>query len=141
MMRTNLKTSLLVFFLSCIVFAGFSQNVKIKGKADPSHKGKAISLLAYSDLVTYTRVREAVDTIDADGFDPSIVPAVGTAEPNGLFWIETLEFLRTLISQKNVVGFDIVECAPIKGSILSEYTLAKLIYRLIGYIREERSIN
>jgi agmatinase len=73
-------------------------------------------------------------TIDADGFDPSIMPAVGTAEPNGLFWNETLEFLRTLITQKNVVGFDIVECAPIKGSILSEYTLAKLAYRLIGYL-------
>lgn len=73
-------------------------------------------------------------TIDADGFDPSIMPAVGTAEPNGLFWNETLEFLRALIIQKNVVGFDIVECAPIKGSILSEYTLAKLAYRLIGYL-------
>ena len=28
-------------------------------------------------------------TIDADGFDPSVIPAVGTAEPNGLFWNET----------------------------------------------------
>ncbi len=68
MMRSYLKTSLLIFFLSCLAFAGFSQNVKIKGKAHSSHKGKAISLLAYSDLVTYTRVREAVDTIDKDGF-------------------------------------------------------------------------
>lgn len=73
-------------------------------------------------------------TIDADGFDPSIMPAVGTAEPNGLFWNETLEFLRLLTQRKNVVGFDIVECAPNKGSILSEYTLAKLAYRIIGYL-------
>jgi agmatinase len=73
-------------------------------------------------------------TIDADGFDPSIMPAVGTAEPNGLFWNETLEFLRKLTQKKNVVGFDIVECAPHKGSILSEYTLAKLAYRIIGYL-------
>ena len=72
-------------------------------------------------------------TIDADGFDPSIMPAVGTAEPNGLFWVETLEFLRKVFQQKNVVGFDVVECAPMEGSILSEYTLAKLVYRLIGY--------
>lgn len=46
----------------------FSQNVKIRGKAHSSHKGKAISLLAYSDLITYTRVREATDTIGDDGY-------------------------------------------------------------------------
>ena len=73
-------------------------------------------------------------TIDADGFDPSIMPAVGTAEPNGLLWNETLDLLRTVCKERNVVGFDIVECAPIEGSILSEYTLAKLAYRLMGYI-------
>ncbi|MBL0104318.1 MAG: agmatinase [Bacteroidetes bacterium] len=72
-------------------------------------------------------------TIDADGFDPSIMPAVGTAEPNGLFWNETLEFLRRVFAERNVIGFDVLECAPIEGSILSEYTLAKLVYRLIGY--------
>lgn len=73
-------------------------------------------------------------TIDADGFDPSIMPGVGTAEPNGLFWNETLDLLRETCKQKKVVGFDIVECAPIENSILSEYTLAKLAYRLMGYI-------
>lgn len=75
-------------------------------------------------------------TIDADGFDPSIMPAVGTAEPNGLFWSETLNMLQKVASQKNIIGFDIVECAPAKGSILSEFTLAKLAYRLIGYIEK-----
>jgi agmatinase len=76
-------------------------------------------------------------TIDADGFDPSIMPAVGTAEPNGLFWVETLHFLKQVFEHRNVVGFDVVECAPIEGSILSEYTLAKLIYRLIGYANDK----
>jgi agmatinase len=73
-------------------------------------------------------------TIDADGFDPSIMPAVGTAEPNGLFWNETLNFLKKVSQKKNIVGFDIVECAPAKNSILSEFTLAKLAYRLIGFV-------
>ena len=73
-------------------------------------------------------------SIDADGFDPSVVPAVGTAEPNGLFWNETLEFLKLVIQKKNIVGFDVVEIAPKKGDILSEYTMAKLIYRLIGFL-------
>jgi agmatinase len=77
-------------------------------------------------------------TIDADGFDPSVIPAVGTAEPNGLFWNESVELFRRTIQKKNVVGFDIVECAPMQGSILSEYTLAKLAYKLMGYITTKR---
>jgi len=76
-------------------------------------------------------------TIDADGFDPSIMPAVGTPEPRGLYWEESLEFLKRVISQRNVVGFDVVEIAPVEGSILSEYTCAKLIYRLIGYLSKK----
>lgn len=72
-------------------------------------------------------------SIDADGFDPSIVPAVGTAEPNGLLWQETVDFLRKVFETRNVVGFDVVEIAPVKGSILTEYTMAKLVYKLIGF--------
>lgn len=72
-------------------------------------------------------------SVDADGFDPSIVPAVGTAEPNGLFWNETVNFLKRVFAEKNVVGFDIVEIAPVKGNILTEYTMAKLAYKMIGY--------
>lgn len=73
-------------------------------------------------------------SIDADGFDPSIVPAVGTAEPNGMFWNETTEFLKKVCEKKNIVGFDVVEIAPVKGNTLTEFTMAKLVYRLIGYI-------
>jgi agmatinase len=73
-------------------------------------------------------------TIDADGFDPSIVPAVGTAEPNGLLWNEGMDLLAAVCARRNVVGFDVVEIAPDPNSTLSEYTLAKLIYRLIGFV-------
>jgi agmatinase len=71
-------------------------------------------------------------TIDADGFDPSIVPAVGTAEPNGLTWNEGMTLLRAAIKTRNVVGMDVVEIAPAKDSTLSEYTMAKLVYKLIA---------
>lgn len=72
-------------------------------------------------------------TIDLDYFDPSLVPAVGTPEPGGFFWNETLEFLRTIFESKNVVGFDLVELSPIPNQVVSEYLAAKLIYKLIGY--------
>jgi agmatinase len=73
-------------------------------------------------------------TIDADGFDPSVMPCVGTAEPNGLLWTETLNFLSKVIQMRNVVGFDIVEIAPKEGEILTQYNCAKLLYRLIGFL-------
>ena len=72
-------------------------------------------------------------TIDADGFDPSVMPCVGTAEPNGLFWDETITFLQKVFEQRNVVGFDIVEINPQEDQILTQYNCAKLLYRLMGF--------
>lgn len=72
-------------------------------------------------------------TIDLDGFDPSVIPGVGTPEPGGLGWYETLRFLRKLCECRNLVGFDVVELMPIPGSLVSEFTAAKLVYKLIGY--------
>lgn len=71
-------------------------------------------------------------TIDADGFDPAVTPAVGTPEPGGLLWQETLDFLRQVIEEKNVVGFDIVEISPREGDVLTEFCMAKLCYKLIA---------
>jgi agmatinase len=72
-------------------------------------------------------------TIDADGFDPSVIPSVGTPEPGGLYWEETVDFLRMVFNQKRVVGFDVVEMAPRADDLRSPYNLAKLVYRLIGF--------
>ena len=73
-------------------------------------------------------------TIDADGFDPSIVPAVGTAEPNGLTWQQGIELLRRVSQNHHVVGFDVVEVAPQPPATLSEYLLAKLVYKFMGLL-------
>jgi len=73
-------------------------------------------------------------TIDLDVFDPSMVPAVGTPEPGGLGWYEAIDFLKGVVKDKKVVGFDIVELCPIKGNIASDFLAAKLLYRLLGYI-------
>ena len=40
------------------------------------------------------RARHVYITIDCDGFDPAIMPAVGTPEPGGLSWYEALTLLR-----------------------------------------------
>ncbi len=72
-------------------------------------------------------------TIDLDCFDPSIIPAVGTPEPGGLLWEEVIGLLRTVAKKRRIVGFDIVELAPISGQVVSEFLAAKLTYKLLGY--------
>jgi agmatinase len=102
-----------------------------------------IPLFYASDITDHESWHEAVLdclsdrvylTIDLDGFDPSVVPGVGTPEPGGLGWYQALRFLRKLCRAKEVVGFDVVELMPIPGSLVSEFTAARLIYKLIGYI-------
>jgi len=73
-------------------------------------------------------------TIDVDVFDPSVVPAVGTPEPGGMLWYEVLDVLKGVCATKNVVGFDVVELSPRKGDIVSDFTVAKLIYKTIAYL-------
>lgn len=72
-------------------------------------------------------------TIDVDGIDPTLIPGVGTPEPGGLNWYDTLKFLRRVCETHQVIGCDVMELAPIVDSVVSEFTTAKLIYKLIGY--------
>ena len=72
-------------------------------------------------------------TIDLDAFDPSILPSTGTPEPGGMFWYETLEFLKLMFKKKNVVGFDIVELNPNKNERSSDFLAAKLYYKMLSY--------
>jgi len=74
-------------------------------------------------------------TIDADGFDPSVTPAVGTAEPGGLSWIQGCKLFRRLAERKNVIGFDIVEIAPRETDIITEFSMAKMCYKILGYLQ------
>lgn len=72
-------------------------------------------------------------TIDLDAFDPSILPSTGTPEPGGMFWYETLEFLKLMFKKKNVVGFDIVELNPNENERSSDFLAAKLYYKMLSY--------
>jgi agmatinase len=72
-------------------------------------------------------------TIDLDVFDPSILPSTGTPEPGGLWWHDTLSFLKRVFRGKNVVGFDIVELCPNEIDKSSDFLAAKLYYKLLSY--------
>lgn len=72
-------------------------------------------------------------TFDLDAFDPSIMPATGTPEPGGLTWNTTISYLRKVFAQKEVMGFDLVELAPISGLKAPEFLVAKLYYKMLSY--------
>lgn len=72
-------------------------------------------------------------TIDLDGFDPSGMPAVGTPCPGGLSWEKGVGLLREVAKHKNIIGFDTVELAPVKGQVVGEVFAASLVYKLAGY--------
>jgi agmatinase len=77
-------------------------------------------------------------TIDVDGLDPSIMPATGTPEPGGLSWQQTMTILENLARTRQIIGFDAVETAPIGGMHFPEYTVARMIYNLMGFIARNR---
>lgn len=72
-------------------------------------------------------------TIDVDGFDPSVMPGTGTPQPGGLSWYDVVSIMEAVAKEKNVVGFDIVELMPIPPLPTSEFTAAKLAYKMMGY--------
>ena len=72
-------------------------------------------------------------TIDLDGINPSLMPGVGTPEPGGINWYELTDFLRTIFVKHKVIGCDVMELAPLSDSVVSEFTTAKLVYKLVGY--------
>ena len=72
-------------------------------------------------------------TIDLDVFDPSIMPSTGTPEPGGPEYFELLHFLRDVIRERNVVGFDVVELCPNPTNKSPDFIAAKIIYQLLSY--------
>jgi agmatinase len=71
-------------------------------------------------------------TFDLDALDPGILPGTGTPEPGGLDWYEAVDLLAAVAAKKRIVGFDVVELAPIPGQVASDFLAARLTYRMIG---------
>lgn len=71
------------------------------------------------DAVMEDVIREAQEgpeylfvSFDIDTLDPAFVPGTGTPEPGGLTPREAFMILRRLCAESNVVGFELVELAP-----------------------------
>ena len=103
--------------------------------ADDIHADGGAHLVALADRVRGKRVYL---TLDVDGLDPSTMPATGTPEPNGLSWAQTLDILRVVAANAEVIGCDIVELAPIPGLHAPDFIAARLAYKLINLVMQRR---
>ncbi len=74
-------------------------------------------------------------TLDVDGIDPSVLPATGTPVPGGLGWYQTLGLFESVARQRRIIGFDILEFAPIAGFHAFDFTAALLTYKLMGIVQ------
>jgi agmatinase len=80
-------------------------------------------------------------TFDCDGLDASLVPALGTPEPGGLGWYDTLNLVTALANGPGILGMDVSEIAPIEGFVAPQFCIARLIYRILGRIKAGRRVH
>lgn len=72
-------------------------------------------------------------TIDADGMDPSIMPAVMAPTPGGLTYPQVRQLIHGLVAKGNLVGMDVNEIAPkfdVNG--ITALTAGRLAFNYIG---------
>jgi agmatinase len=72
-------------------------------------------------------------TVDIDAFDPSIAPAVGHPEPDGIFWYQFKELVKEL--KGKIAGVDLVEVEPIEGNVVTEFLAARIIFQILSIIK------
>lgn len=73
-------------------------------------------------------------TIDIDVFDPSVAPAVGHPEPDGIFWFQFQELLKEVFKSK-VVGLDLVEIEPIEENKVTEFLASRIIFETLFLLK------
>lgn len=73
-------------------------------------------------------------TIDMDGFDPALMPGVGTPQPGGLSWHQGVEIVETLMhnAQIDMRGVDLLELVP-EQSRVSDMMAAKLLQKCLSF--------
>lgn len=80
-------------------------------------------------------------TIDCDGLDPSIMPAVNAPVPGGLAYIQVTDLLHALAKKADIRGFDLVEFVPDKDlNGLGALTAARIVLNMVGALVRYRHL-
>jgi agmatinase len=76
-------------------------------------------------------------SVDMDVLDPAYVPAVQNPEADGLEMHVLLDILGGIVD-KRVVGFDVVEIAPVYDQGVSAVQAAKVIFEILCQLEKSR---
>lgn len=78
-------------------------------------------------------------TLDMDVLDPAFAPAVQNPEPDG---ISTTDLLDLVLAQcgNRVVGFDVMEIAPVYDQGISAAVAAKVIFEILCQLEKSRNV-
>ena len=72
-------------------------------------------------------------TIDCDGLDSAIMPAVIAPTPGGLTYYQTVDLIAAVSRTCNLVAFDMIEFVPTRDSTgTSAFTAARILANVIG---------
>jgi agmatinase len=72
-------------------------------------------------------------TIDADGLDPAVMPAVAGPAPGGVTYHQARKLIQGLAAKTRVLGMDIVEITPKRDiNQITAITAGNLILNMIG---------
>jgi agmatinase len=72
-------------------------------------------------------------TIDADGMDPTEMPAVYGPAPGGVTFVQMRKLIHGLVKKGRVVGMDIVEITPkLDVNRITAITAGRLVVNMIG---------
>jgi agmatinase len=113
--------------------SGEEKQFLTQNKLKPFYMSDLALNTASIDQIVDSLSEDVYVTIDVDVLDPSIMPAVGTPEPDGMSWRQVLDIIESVALHKHVVGFDLMEFCPGEGPGSCAFLLAKLAYKLIGY--------
>ncbi|MBR1374807.1 MAG: agmatinase [Cardiobacteriaceae bacterium] len=71
-------------------------------------------------------------SVDIDALDASVMPATGTPVPGGLAFWQLIDLIQAAARDRQIVGMDLVEFAPISGFHAYDYLAADLAYKMMG---------
>lgn len=77
--------------------------------------------------------QNVVVSLNIDALDPSIAPGVDNPIHGGLFWYETLTFLKSVFTEKNIVGINLTGLNIKENDIVTSALACKLFYKMIAY--------
>lgn len=84
-----------------------------------------------------TDFKDIYMTVDTDFLDPAYAPAVQNPEPDGLETHVLLDILDAVMD-KRVIGFDVVEIAPVYDQGVSAIQAAKVIFEMLCSLEKSR---